>query len=517
MGILNYFPPMKKTFTTCVRTLLVCAVSISVLTCGSAEPSTDSANATEVAENAAPDESQQAAPSEIDSSLLDKLRTETWKGDLDGLKQRRFIRALVLYNKTNFFYDGPQPRGITYEALNEFEKFVNKKLNTGNEPIRLVFIPVTRSEALKRMKDGRGDIAASNFPIIPETLAVGDFSDPLRENASEVVVTGPSAPSITTIDDLSGKEVFLRKTSRYWPNLERLNERFKQEGKDQIILKAAADDLEDEDILNMVQVGVANITVADDLIAGLWAKVFSGLVVHSDIKLAEGDKIGWAVQKNTPEFLALVNEFVKDHKLGTSFGNTLLHRYLQNTKWASNNTLPSEVEKFKSAVDYFKKYGTEYEFDWLSIAAQAYQESQIDQTRRSGAGAVGVMQIKPSTAGDPSVGIPNVDTNIDNNIHAGVKYMDFIMKRYFADANMNSMNRSLFAFASYNAGPARVARLRKAANAEGLDPNVWFNNVEIVAAREIGAETVTYVGNIYKYYVAYKMASEINAAKSKKG
>lgn len=444
----------------------------------------------------------------IDPSILDRLKNEQWTGDIDGMLERRYIRALVLYNKTNFFYDGPQPRGITYEALKEFEKFLNGKLNTGNKPVHVIFIPVSPEEGIKRMRDGRADIAASNIPIVSQLQKFVDFSDPVREHAKEVVVTGPSAPPITSLQDLSGKEVFVRKLSRYWPNLERLNERFKSEGRAPVIIMEADQNLQDEDILDMVNAGLVGATVMDDLVAGFWAKVYDGITVHNDLSLADEDKIGWAVQKGTPKFLSLINEFVKDHKVGTSFGNVMLQKYLRDTKWAKNSVAPGEIEKFKSAITFFKKYAGQYKFEWLMIAAQAYQESTIDQTKTSPAGAVGVMQIKPSTAADNAVNIHGVDKDIEKNINAGVKYLNFIMENYFKDAQMNRINRGLFAFASYNAGPNRIAKLRKQAEAEGLNPNVWFNNVELVAAKEIGAETVTYVSNIYKYYVAYQMVAE---------
>ena len=459
--------------------------------------------------SAAPVDSVPPEPEPVyDVEFLNRLRTEKWKGDVDELVQRRFIRALVLYNKTSFFYDGPQPRGISYEALKEFEKFLNTKLKTGDKPLHIVFIPVSRTEGTARMSDGRADLVVANLPIIQDLQAIVDFSDPVRENASELVVTGPSAPQITAIDDLSGKEVFVRKFSRYWPNLEKLNASLREAGKAPVVLKEADPNLEDEDILNMVNSGVVGITVMDDLVAGLWAQVYQQINVHQDVKLAEDDKIGWAVQKGTPNFLALVNEFVRDHKVGTSFGNTVLRRYFENTKWASNNTAPAEMEKFRAAAASLRKYGVMYDFDWLMVAAQAYQESTIDQSVRSQAGAVGVMQIKPSTAADKSVGINDVETSADNNIHAGVKYMDYILRTHFKDAKMDKTNRSLFAIAAYNAGPARIDGLRKKAEQEGLDPNVWFNNVEMIAAREIGPETVTYVGNIYKYYVGYKLGME---------
>ena len=487
------------------KSLLALTLSVVFITVGACKTATQQPTQTNTPAASPADTPQTDSTQNIDPSILDRLKNEHWTGDIDGMLERRYIRALVLYNKTNFFYDGPQPRGITYEALKEFEKFLNGKLNTGNKPVHLIFIPVSPEEGIKRMRDGRGDIAASNIPITAQLQDSVDFSDPVREHAKEVVVTGPSAPPITSLQDLSGKEVFIRKLSRYWPNIERLNERFRSEGRAPVIIREADQNLQDEDILDMVNAGLAGVTIMDDLIAGFWAKVYDGITVHNDLSLADEDKIGWAVQKGTPKFLSLINEFVKDHKVGTSFGNVMLQKYLRDTKWAKNSVAPGEMEKFRTAIAFFKKYAGQYKFEWLMIAAQAYQESTIDQTKTSPAGAVGVMQIKPSTAADNAVNIHGVDKDIEKNINAGVKYLNFVMENYFKDAQMNRINRGLFAFASYNAGPNRIAKLRKQAEAEGLDPNVWFNNVELVAAKEIGAETVTYVSNIYKYYIAYQM------------
>jgi membrane-bound lytic murein transglycosylase MltF len=490
------------------KSILALILSVAVITVGACNTATQQSSQSNTPVASQPNTPSTESAENIDPSVLNRLKNEHWTGDIDGMLERRYIRALVLYNKTNFFYDGPQPRGVTFEALKEFEKFLNGKLNTGNKPVHLIFIPVSPEEALKRMRDGRADIAASNIAIIPQLQEVVDFSDPVREHAKEVVVTGPSSPPITSLEDLSGKEVFVRKLSRYWPNIEHLNERFRSEGRAPVIIKEADQNLQDEDILDMVNAGLIGTTIMDDLVAGFWAKVYDGISVRNDLSLADEDKIGWAVQKGTPKFLSLINEFLKDHKVGKSFGNVMLQKYLRDTKWAKNSVAPGEMEKFKAAIAFFKKYAGQYKFEWLMIAAQAYQESTIDQTKISPVGAVGVMQIKPSTAADKSVDIHGVDKDIEKNINAGVKYLNFIMENYFKDAQMNRINRGLFAFASYNAGPNRIAKLRKQAEAEGLNPNVWFNNVELVAAKEIGAETVTYVSNIYKYYIAYRMMAE---------
>jgi membrane-bound lytic murein transglycosylase MltF len=159
-------------------------------------------------------------------------------------------------------------------------------------------------------------------------------------------------------------------------------------------------------------------------------------------------------------------------------------------------------ERFRAMVGLFRKYAERYDLDPLLLVAQGYQESKLDHSQRSRAGAVGVMQMLPSTARDKNVGIPDI-TDLENNIHAGARYLRWMMDRYYDDPGMTRLQQELFALASYNAGPAKIARLRKKAESQGLDPDLWFDNVEIVAAREIGRETVQYVANIYKYYLAY--------------
>jgi membrane-bound lytic murein transglycosylase MltF len=259
--------------------------------------------------------------------------------------------------------------------------------------------------------------------------------------------------------------------------------------------------LEDEDILQMVDAGIIPATVVKDFYAKLWSQVYDKLTVHDDVVLRADGQLAWALRKNTPRLAAIVNDFVRTHRSGTMFGNVLIKRYLGNAERLRNPTAQEDLKRFREAATLFQKYAGQYGFDWLAVAAQAYQESRIDQSLRSPVGAVGVMQIKPETAAD--LGVSDV-SGMDNNIHAGVKYFHYVIDRYYKDEPMSRLDKALFAFASYNAGPAKVRRLREKAKAMGLDPNVWFNNVELVAGREIGRETVDYVSNIYKYYTAFK-------------
>jgi membrane-bound lytic murein transglycosylase MltF len=176
------------------------------------------------------------------------------------------------------------------------------------------------------------------------------------------------------------------------------------------------------------------------------------------------------------------------------------------------------MAKFRQIRGLLQKYGDQYDLPWPLLAAQAYQESQLNQAKTSSAGAVGVMQIKPSTAAGAPINITGVATSADKNIQAGVKYLRFIVDEYYEDTAIDPVNRGLFAIASYNAGPGRISQLRRRAAALGFDPNIWFGNVEVIAAREIGRETVNYVGNVYKYYVSYRLAlQQIEARRRARG
>jgi len=262
--------------------------------------------------------------------------------------------------------------------------------------------------------------------------------------------------------------------------------------------------LEDEDLLEMMNAGLIPRIVIDSHKGEFWKQIFTDLTLHPDIKVRTGGQIAWAIRKNSPEFKKVINGFVRLHKKGTLMGNILFKRYLQDTKWVRNALSEEELRKFNEAIEFFSKYAEMYDFDWLMIAALAYQESRIDQSKRSPAGAIGVMQLLPGTASDKNVNITDIH-EIENNIHAGVKYLRFIVDQYYENEPMDRLNKTLFAFASYNAGPAKVARLRREARKMGLDPNIWFRNAEVVAAKRIGRETVQYVSNIYKYYVAYRL------------
>jgi membrane-bound lytic murein transglycosylase MltF len=254
----------------------------------------------------------------------------------------------------------------------------------------------------------------------------------------------------------------------------------------------------------MVNAGILPITVVDDYKARLWAQVLPDIRVLDEVKLQSGNTLGWAVRKTNPKLLKNLSGYIKQVKKGTLLGNILFKRYLQDPRKIKNPLADSERSKFRKVVGVFSNYADKYEFDVLAIAAQAYQESKLDHTSSSHRGAVGIMQLLPSTASDPKVGIKDI-SRLENNVHAGVKYLAFLRDRYFSDPQITAKNRLAFSWAAYNAGPANVRKMRSKAKKMGLDPNIWFGNVELAAAKIAGREPVQYVRNIFKYYVAYAL------------
>ncbi len=469
---------------------------------------------------AAPAPSAAAAAAPVDEPLppapeaspipddLAPLLTRPLKGDLDAILKRRFIRVLTVQSPILYSVDKGREVGIAYEAAMAFEKQLNASLGNKTTQVHAILIPVPRDQLIPGLVSGRGDIAAAMLTVTPERRKLVDFSEPLATGIREVLVTGPQVPPAASLEDLSGRELFVRRSSAVAERLQKLNARLAQQRRKPVTIDAAPETLEDGDVLEMVAAGLAPATAVDEVTADLYLQVFPGLRKNEGVASAPGD-IAWAFRKGSPKLAKAVNRFVAGHKQGTLAGNVVINRYLKTAQWVKNARSDEDRRRFQSTVAAFKKYSQRFDLDYLLMAAQGYQESGLDQSKRSRAGAVGVMQVLPSTARDKSVNVRNIDT-LDGNVHAGLKYDRWMMDNFYNEPGISRLDKGLFSLASYNAGPRRVAGLRKEAAAMGLDPNKWFYNVELVAARRIGRETVTYVSNIYKYYLAYRMMVRVD-------
>ncbi|HTW28274.1 MAG TPA: transporter substrate-binding domain-containing protein [Acetobacteraceae bacterium] len=438
------------------------------------------------------------------------LRTNLgiWTDDFDGLLKRRVIRMLVPYGRTLFFQDRGTLYGVTVNAAQLLESWLNVTFKTGRRPLVVALLPTSRDHLLDELLAGRGDVAAGDISITPERAVRVAFTTPLLRDVREIVVTRTDAPALADADALSGMQVAVQEGTSFQQSLAALNQRLKTAGKPEVRVETVPGTLESEDMMEMVGAGLLPAMVADDWIARLWTTLVPNLRIQDKAVLRSGVDIAWAVRPGNPKLLAVLNEAIT--KIGGD-AQKIANRtafYMRKLKRIHDATAGTDVKRFEVLRALFLKYGNEYGFDDLLLQAQSYQESRLRQDARSHVGAIGLMQLMPPTGAAMQVG--NIH-QAEPNVHAGAKYMRRLVDRYFPDAKFDRQNRTLFAFAAYNAGPAAIARMRRLAAQQGLDPNRWFDNVERVTAAHIGQEPVRYVRNIYKYYIAYSLLEQQQA------
>ena len=452
---------------------------------------------------------QPAAAAFNDPEKLIEYANEPWTGDLDGILERRFLRILTVHNPLLFSFDGVKQKGMVAELSKLYEKHLNESIGRVRAPT-VVVIPVSRDELLPGLISGRGDLVMGNLTITPEREKLIDFGPPVYPNVEELVITGPAAGKVEALDDLVETGLYLRRSSSYYEHMEELNAKRRGRGKDPIPVTAADENLEDYDLLDLLNAGVIKAVVVDSHKALFWEQVFDKITVHRDLSIRSGSQIAWAIRKDSPKLMESVSEFAKTVKKGSLLGNIVRKRYLGNTRWLDNAPSAESRERYEETIEIIKHYAGKYDFDWLLIAAQAYQESKFDQSKRSPAGAIGVMQVLPTTSASKAVNIPDI-TKLENNVHAGVKYLHWLRDTYFSNDEIEPLDQVLFSFAAYNAGPGNMKRARRRAKKQGFDQYRWFGNVEIGMYRAVSGEPASYVRNIYKYYITYQglVASQV--------
>ena len=441
---------------------------------------------------------------------------EPWTGDLPEMAQRRVIRVLTVYEPMFFGFDGRKQTGLIAEAAAELEKFLNRRLDRQRLQVAVVIQPVTRDLLLPFLEEGRGDIAAAGLTITPERLARVDFTRPSATGVSEIVVTGPGTDVAipSRVEDLGALELHVRPSSSYWESLQSLDQTLREQNRTPLNLVAADEVLDAEDLLEQVNVGNSPATVVDAYQAEFWAKIYPNLVLHPNLAVRTDGSIGWAIRKNSPVLTEALNEFLRQNRQGTLTGNILLKRYTQDTARVQRVRRAEHSEALKRLRESFQTHGEAHDLDWVLLVAQAFQESRLGADTKNSHGAVGIMQIKPASAAE--AGVQDISTD-DGNIEGGAAYLRYLIDHYFDDPGLDATTRQVFAIAGYNAGPTRVRNLRRKTGAAGLDPNQWFDNVEILVAREVGSETVRYVSNIMKYYVTFTLMLEDRQIEESRG
>ncbi len=436
--------------------------------------------------------------------VLTQQLAEKWVGDFDAILQRKKLRVLVPYSKTFYFIHDGKTQGLAVEWLHGFEKHLKQQLGDKAKGLTIFVIPTRRDRIIPDLVEGRGDLAIANMTVTDKRREKVDFSSPFQKDIREVVITQRNHARLSNIYQLSGKEIHVRESSSYFQSLQKLNRQFKRNGMPLIKIVKTNALLEDEDLLEMVHAELIPAIIMDSHKAAFWTGVMSNVRVHPKVAVRKGANIAWAFRKDSPQLKARVNTFAKTAAKGTALGNILLKRYYKQTKWLNKTKFDDSDKSLQELTPHFKKYGSQYNIDWRLLAAVAFKESRLNQSVVGPTGAVGVMQIHPNTASSKSIGVANVDSSVEANIHAGAKYLRYLVDQFYAGEEIDDFNRILFSLASYNAGPGRIAAIRKKVS----KPNIWFDQVEHAVARHVNQTPVRYVRGIYKYYVALKNHEE---------
>jgi membrane-bound lytic murein transglycosylase MltF len=449
---------------------------------------------------------------ELVETLAPVLRTP-WKGDLDAIARRRVVRVLLPFRRPEFFYMDGRPAGILQETFQELERILNTKYKTtAANHIMVALLPTPIDKLRDSLLAGYGDIAAYGISITEQNKQVVDFTMPTLRGLKMVVVTGPGAMELNSIEDLSGKEIWVERQTRMKSDIDALNIRLKAQGRSPVVMRGADSLLDPADIMEMVNAGIYPIALMQSKTAEFWAQVFDAVKPRMDLVVAEDVELGWAIQKGTPQLKAFLDQFIQTQSAGAALGSPVMRKYLKEAKYVKNARDAAETKKFRAAAPVFRKYAERYRFDALLLLAQGYQESEL--AAKSNVGAIEIIPGTPGTAGAVPGKMANIQT-AHANIHASVRMVHFLVNDYFNERGLDQFNRTMLAIAAYNAGPAKIARCRQHAKEMGYDPNKWFGNVEVATAKLVGREATQYVANIYKYYVAYRMALHMRDKRGK--
>ena len=435
--------------------------------------------------------------------------TTDWK----DIKKRKVIRMLTRNNAANYFLYRGELLGFEYELAKEFAKKNKLRLE--------VIVPPDNEDLFDWLSDGKGDfIAASLSPTKDREERPVKFSRHYLKTSHQLVQR-KNEDTITTMEQLNGRTIAIRKSSAYHETIKNL-----QNIGIKVEIEFVPEELETEAIINRIAIGQYDLTIADSHLLQLellWRED-----IQSALSLSEEKKVGWVVRNNNPNLLNRINVFHKKYYRGL-FYNLTFQKYFVNPthSQAINSDQLTDSQTLSPFDELVKKYADQYGFDWKLITAQMYQESRFNPEARSWVGALGLLQVMPKTAKEFGFKNHKKLKNPDTGLHAGVKYLQWVQERF--DHELPVKDRMWFTLAAYNAGVGHVRDARRLAKQKGWNSNRWFNNVEramlLLRLKKYyrkarfgfvrGREPVNYVRKIKQHYEAYrKLLPETTAMSS---
>ena len=435
---------------------------------------------------------------------------DVYTADLTEMTAIGRIRVLTTYTYNNLFTHEGETHGYEYNLMEEYRNFLNSNISRRGLKIEIYYIPLPYDLLIPALKKGYGDIVAANMTIHPERRKEINFTDPYQWDIKEVLVSDSDMEDIENMEQLSSRRIYVREGSSYHMSLRELNTHLIRKKLRPVDVVTLPGVVHTSDILEMVSANVIQMTVADSHIAAIAGALLPNLKIHDHIVFNDNVRYGWMVRKSNPQLRASLNTFIKTIKKGTLKGNIYFERYFEENPWEEAALKREDLDKCCQYVPFFKKYGEFYGIDWMLLAAQAYQESRLDPRARSSAGAIGLMQVLPKTAREMDIKKIHLP---ENNIHAGAKYLKWIMNNYFTEADISADDRVRFALAAYNAGPSKIRKSRTVTAGMDLDSSKWFGNCELGTLKHVGPEPVYYVRSVNKNYLAFRMSKVLKDIK----
>ncbi|MFV0421690.1 transglycosylase SLT domain-containing protein [Oleidesulfovibrio sp.] len=439
--------------------------------------------------------------------LLEQGIFRPFTGDLKEIQQRKVLRVLVPYNRSDFFLDGAMQRGLAYDTGRAFQKWLNKKLGLkGEQRITFLYIPAAPDDMLRMLSEGQADIIGFEATLPAEAPPDMRFTTTWTQTAKAVVVSSKDAPALESVSQLAGKHIYALKSSALAGITADVSRQLVQQGLKEIKVTEAEGGLTQEDLMELVDGEAIAFAAVDYEKAQLWATVLSNLKIEENAVLTDTAARAWVVRKESIQLKSVCDSFIKYYRRSGDYA-WLQQKYYDRTTYVADAGRSDELESLEATLPLFEKYGEMYDFAPLLLAAQGYQESRLNQSARSNRGAVGIMQLLPSTAAAKPVNMPDISTP-DKNIHAGVKYLSHLRQTYFSGDAISYLDKMLFSFAAYNAGPGNMRKARRKTAEMGLNPDVWMDNLEVGIARTVGQQPIEYVRNIIKYYIVFQLVHE---------
>jgi membrane-bound lytic murein transglycosylase MltF len=432
-----------------------------------------------------------------DGNASNRLSTHINKveqGDLDRIIKARYLRVLTTRNPYDYYVHQGEMKGIQYEMVREFVKHLNDKyIKPGELKIAFEMIPVDFDQLIPMLTSGKGDVIAVGLTKTSKRNARVNFTVPYQL-VDDLIVTRSELAN----QSWKGKTFHVQKGSSYFDALSKRGM--------PLNVREVDSNLNAENMMELVSLKSADYTLVNSYWAETISKRFKNLVLLKEKPFRRKVPISWAVRKKNSRLLEELDSFLPKVRKGTLLGNTFGHKYFSDLGRLQSEDFDLASQKISKFDDSLKRYAKEYGFDWRLMAALCLQESRFNQEIENKWGAIGLFQIKQSTANEPYIAVGPIrgNENFDNNIHAGVKYLSWLKRTFFdSQKDLSEEEKLRMTLAAYNAGPKKVKDAIEKAKEIGLKPNVWFRNVEL-AMLDLGEpEPVIYVSEINKHYVSY--------------